>query len=151
AYDWPEAFLERRVWRIPRPGADSGSVEAAAALVRGARRPLIVAGGGVIYSEATDALRELVDRTGIPVGETQAGKGSLPYDHPLALGAVGATGTLAANRIARDADLVIGIGTRWTDFTTASKTAFARPEVRFVNVNVAEADAGKHSAVAIVA
>src|SRR6185312_8914450 len=88
AYDWPEAFLERRVWRISRPAADAGSVEAAAALVRGASRPLIVAGGGVIYSEAADALRELVDRTGIPVGETQAGKGSLPFDHPLALGGI---------------------------------------------------------------
>ena len=107
-------------------------------------------GGGVIYSEATDALRRLVEQTGIPVGETQAGKGSMPYDHPLALGAVGATGTFAANRAAREADLVIGVGTRWTDFTTASKTAFQNPEARFVNVNVADLDAHKHAGLALV-
>src|SRR5213079_1693432 len=94
AYDWPEPFLERRVWHVPRPAADPAGVEAAAALLRGAKRPLVVAGGGVIYAEATDVLREFVARTGIPVGETQAGKGSLPYDHPLAVGAVGVTGTL---------------------------------------------------------
>src|SRR5207248_6349011 len=110
----------------------------------------IVAGGGVIYSGATDALRAFVDRSGIPVAETQAGKGSLRYDHPLALGAIGATGTFAANRVARDADLVIGIGTRWTDFTTASKTAFQHPEVRFININVAEFDASKHQALPLV-
>jgi len=111
---------------------------------------MIVAGGGVIYSEATEILRRLVERTGVPVGETQAGKGSMPYDHPLALGAVGATGTFAANRAAREADLVIGVGTRWTDFTTASKTAFQNPEVRFVNVNVADLDAHKHAGLALV-
>ncbi|HEX6701153.1 MAG TPA: thiamine pyrophosphate-binding protein, partial [Gaiellaceae bacterium] len=150
AWDWPEAFLERRVWRIPRPTADPGAVEAAAALIRGARRPLVVAGGGVIYSEATDALHELVERVGVPLGETQAGKGSLPYDHPLAVGAVGVTGTLAANRLAADADVVVGIGTRWSDFTTASKTAFRNPDVRFVNVNVAELDALKQGGIALV-
>jgi len=107
-------------------------------------------GGGTIYSEATDALRRLAEQTGIPVGETQAGKGSMPYDHPCALGAVGATGTLAANRAAREADLVIGVGTRWTDFTTASKTAFQNPNVRFINVNVADLDAHKHAGVALV-
>ena len=99
----------------------------------------------MIYAEATEALRELVDATGIPVAETQAGRGSLRSDHPLALGAVGATGTLAANRLAREADLVIGVGTRWSDFTTASKSAFQDPDVRFVNVNVSEFDAAKHS------
>ena len=111
---------------------------------------MIVAGGGVIYSEATEALRRLSNGRGIPVGETQAGKGSMPYDHPLALGAVGATGTFAANRAAREADLVIGVGTRWTDFTTASKTAFQNPEARFVNVNVADFDAHKHAGLALV-
>ena len=151
AFDVPAEFVEKRVWRVERRVPEPAALARAVALLRAARRPLIVAGGGAIYSGATDALRRFVDASGIPVAETQAGKGSLPYDHPLSLGAIGATGTLAANRIARDADLVIGIGTRWTDFTTASKTAFARPEVRFVNVNVAEADAGKHSAVAIVA
>jgi len=117
----------------------------AAELIQTARRPLLVAGGGVIYSEATEALRALVDATGIPVGETQAGKGALPFDHPCAAGGIGVTGTLAANRLAASADLVIGVGTRWSDFTTASRTAFRHPDVRFVNVNVAEVDAVKHA------
>jgi 3D-(3,5/4)-trihydroxycyclohexane-1,2-dione acylhydrolase (decyclizing) len=150
AYDYPEEFLEKRVWRVTRPLPDAGELERAAALIREARRPMIVSGGGTIYSEATDALRRLAEQTGIPVGETQAGKGSMPYDHPCALGAVGATGTLAANRAAREADLVIGVGTRWTDFTTASKTAFQNPEVRFINVNVVDLDAHKHAGVALV-
>jgi len=150
AYDYPEEFFEKRVWRVSRPLPDAAELERAAALIRGARRPMIVSGGGTIYSEATDALLRFVEGTGIPVGETQAGKGSMPYDHPLALGAVGATGTLAANRAARDADVVIGVGTRWADFTTASKTAFRHPDVRFVNVNVADLDAHKHSGVSLV-
>jgi 3D-(3,5/4)-trihydroxycyclohexane-1,2-dione acylhydrolase (decyclizing) len=150
AYDFPEEFFEKRVWRVGRPLPDKESLERAAALIRSSRRPMIVAGGGVIYSEATEALRRLVEQTGIPVGETQAGKGSMPYDHPLALGAVGTTGTLAANRAAREADLVIGVGTRWSDFTTASKTAFQNPDVRFVNVNVADFDAHKHAGLALV-
>jgi 3D-(3,5/4)-trihydroxycyclohexane-1,2-dione acylhydrolase (decyclizing) len=145
AYDFPEEFFEKRVWHVPRPLPDAAALERAAALIREGRRPMIVSGGGTIYSEATDALRRLAEQTGIPVGETQAGKGSMPYDHPCALGAVGATGTLAANRAAREADVVIGVGTRWTDFTTASKTAFQNPEVRFVNVNVADFDAAKHA------
>ena len=150
AYDFPEEFLARRVWRIGRPLPDTEALGRAAALVREARRPMIVAGGGAIYSEATEALRRLVEQTGIPVGETQAGKGSMPYDHPSALGAVGATGTFAANRAAREADLVVGVGTRWTDFTTASKTAFQSPGVRFVNINVADFDAHKHAGLALV-
>jgi 3D-(3,5/4)-trihydroxycyclohexane-1,2-dione acylhydrolase (decyclizing) len=150
AYDYPEEFFEKRVWRVGRPLPEAEMVERAAALIREARRPMIVSGGGSIYSEATDALLRLVESTGIPVGETQAGKGSMPYDHPLALGAVGATGTFAANRAARDADVVIGVGTRWADFTTASKTAFQNPNVRFVNINVADFDAHKHSGVALV-
>src|SRR5262249_30745266 len=105
----------------------------------------------VIYAEATEQLRAFAEATGIPVAETQAGKGSLPYDHPLALGAVGATGTTAANRIARQADVVIGIGTRYSDFTTASRTGFADPRVRFVNINIAPLDAEKHAGVAVVA
>jgi len=112
AYDFPEEFLRRRVWSIGRPLPDAGALERAVELIRDARRPMIVAGGGMIYSEATEALRRLVERTGIPVGETQAGKGSMPYDHPSALGAIGATGTFAANRAAREADLVVGVGTR---------------------------------------
>jgi 3D-(3,5/4)-trihydroxycyclohexane-1,2-dione acylhydrolase (decyclizing) len=143
AYDYPDELFARRVWRIARPAPDPAAVQAAADLVRGARRPLIVSGGGVIYSEATAALRALADATGIPVAETQAGKGSLPYDHPGALGAVGATGTRAANLVARDADVVIAIGTRLGDFTTASRTAFQHPDVRLVGLNVAAFDAGK--------
>ena len=110
-----------------------------------------MAGGGVIYAEATGALRAFAEATGIPVGETQAGRGALPSSHPSALGAIGATGTPAANRLARDADLVIGVGTRWSDFTTASKSAFQDPDVRFVDVNVAAFDAAKQSALAVEA
>jgi 3D-(3,5/4)-trihydroxycyclohexane-1,2-dione acylhydrolase (decyclizing) len=150
AYDFPEELLRRRVWHVPRPLPDDASLVAAAEALRSARRPLIVAGGGVIYSEATDALRRFCEETGIPVGETQAGKGSLPYDHPSALGAIGVTGTFAANRVAADADLVLGIGTRWSDFTTASKTAFRNPDVRFVNVNVASFDTVKHAGLPLV-
>jgi 3D-(3,5/4)-trihydroxycyclohexane-1,2-dione acylhydrolase (decyclizing) len=151
AFDWPEAFVEPRVWTIWRQPPVPDAVGRAAELIRAAKRPLIVAGGGLIYSEATEQLRALVDATGIPVCETQAGRGSLVSEHPLSLGAVGATGTSAANRLAREADLVIGIGTRWSDFTTASKSAFQDPDVRFVNVNVAAFDAAKHSGLAIVA
>src|SRR4051794_19261029 len=150
AFDVPDEFLQERVWHVPRPVPDDAALGAAVEAIRGARRPLVIAGGGVIYSEATEALRAFCDHTGIPVGETQAGKGSLPYDHPSNLGAVGATGTFAANRIAADADVVIGIGTRYSDFTTASKTAFRNPDVAFVNVNVAEFDAAKHAAISLV-
>jgi 3D-(3,5/4)-trihydroxycyclohexane-1,2-dione acylhydrolase (decyclizing) len=150
AFDCPEGFLRKRVWRIPRPLPDESALARAVELIRRAKRPLIVAGGGVIYSEATESLRRLCELTGIPVGETQAGKGSLPYDHPSELGAIGVTGTFGANRIAAEADLVLGVGTRWSDFTTASKTAFRNPDVRFVNVNVADFDAHKHAGVALV-
>jgi 3D-(3,5/4)-trihydroxycyclohexane-1,2-dione acylhydrolase (decyclizing) len=150
AFDVPATFLEQRVWRIPRPLPDEPALRRAVQLIRAAKRPLAVAGGGVIYSEATDALRAFCQQTGIPVGETQAGKGSLPYDHPSSLGAIGVTGTFAANRIAAGADLVLGIGTRWSDFTTASKTAFRSDDVRFVNVNVADFDAAKHAGLALV-
>jgi 3D-(3,5/4)-trihydroxycyclohexane-1,2-dione acylhydrolase (decyclizing) len=150
AWDFPASFLEKCVWHIPRPLPEEGLLQRVAELVRGASRPLIVCGGGVIYSEATDALRGFVDATGIPVAETQAGKGSLPYGHASNLGAVGASGTFAANRIAAKADVVIGIGTRWTDFTTASATAFQDPDVRFVNVNVAEFDATKRGGLSLV-
>ncbi len=150
AYDYPEAFFRRRVWHIPRNRPDRRTLEQAATWIRVSKRPLIVAGGGVIYAEATEVLQRFVDQTGIPVGETMAGKGSLLYDHPLSLGAIGATGTFAANRLARDADLVIGIGTRYSDFTTSSKTAFRNPDVRFININVAAFDASKHLALPLV-
>jgi 3D-(3,5/4)-trihydroxycyclohexane-1,2-dione acylhydrolase (decyclizing) len=149
AAEFPAEFVEPRVWTIPRAAPADELVRRAAEEIRRANRPLIVAGGGVIYSEATEALRALVDATGIPVAETQAGKGSLAYGHPSNVGAVGASGTLAANRLAAAADVVIGIGTRWTDFTTASQTAFA-PDAAFVNVNVAEFDAAKRAGLALV-
>ncbi len=150
AYDWPEELFRARVWPVRRPAPDAGSVTAAAEVLRGSRRPLIVAGGGVIYSAATDVLREFVEATGIPVAETQAGKGSLPYDHPLAVGAVGVTGGTAANALAAEADVVLGIGTRYSDFTTASRSVFANPEVRFVNLNITGFDACKHAGLALV-
>lgn len=150
AFDYPAELFRARIWRVPRNRPDRAALEQAAAWIRAAKRPLIVAGGGVIYAEATETLRRLVEQTGIPVGETMAGKGSLDYDHPLNLGAIGATGTFAANRLARDADLVIGIGTRYSDFTTASKTAFQHPGIRFININVTEFDAAKHFALSLV-
>lgn len=150
AFDFPSEFLEKRIWHIDRALPPDAAIERAVNAIRNAKRPLIIAGGGVIYSEATGELSRFVKRTGIPVGETQAGKGSLPFDHPGALGGIGATGTLAANRIAAKADLVIGIGTRYSDFTTASKTAFQAPAVRFVNVNVAALDAHKLGGIALV-
>lgn len=146
AFDYPASLFERRVWHIPRNRPDADLLARAAEWIRAARSPVIVAGGGVHYSEANAALRAFVEATGIPICETQAGKGSLPYDHPLNLGAVGTTGTPGANRIVREADVVIGIGTRYSDFTTASKTAFQNPAVRFININVAEFDAYKHHA-----
>ena len=150
AFDYPAEFLGKRVWHIARPLPDRAALERAVEQIRQSRRPVIVAGGGVIYSEATDALKAFVAATGIPVTETQAGKGALPFDHPSSLGAMGVTGTPGANLTAREADLVIGIGTRYSDFTTASRTAFQERGVRFVNLNVAEPDAFKQSGCALV-
>lgn len=150
AWDFPATLFEPRTWHIPRQPADRDRLQAAAAAIRAAARPLVVAGGGVIYSEAEAALARLAAQTGIPVAETQAGKGALPYDHAQNVGAIGVTGSRAANVIARNADVVIAVGTRLGDFTTASKTAFAAPGVRFVNVNVAALDAHKHSALAVL-
>jgi 3D-(3,5/4)-trihydroxycyclohexane-1,2-dione acylhydrolase (decyclizing) len=149
AFDYPAEFFERRVWHAGRPLPDSAALDRAAEIIRASKLPLIVAGGGVIYSEATETLKRLVKQTGIPVGETQAGKGSLPFDHEGALGAIGATGTPAANRVAAEADVVIGVGTRYSDFTTASKTAFQNPDVRFININVAESDSHKLGGLAL--
>jgi 3D-(3,5/4)-trihydroxycyclohexane-1,2-dione acylhydrolase (decyclizing) len=151
AYDFPEELFRRRVWLVRRPAPDRESLRRAVEAIRASRRPLIVAGGGVLYSEASEALARFAGQTGIPVAETQAGKGALAYDHPQCVGAVGATGTLAANRLAREADLVIGVGTRYSDFTTASMTAFQNPAVQLVNVNMAEFDAYKLSAIPLVA
>ena len=150
AFDWPDELFAERVWHVTRPVPEPSALRRAVEAIRSARRPLIVAGGGVIYSGATEALHAFVEATGIPECETQAGKGSLAYDHPSAMGAVGSTGTTAANALAGEADLVIGIGTRWSDFTTASRTAFAADGVRFVNINVAAFDAAKHAGIGIV-
>src|SRR5271166_881383 len=151
AYNYPEELFQKRVWLIRRGQPDHVSLERAVAAIRGAERPLIVAGGGVLMSEASQALSEFVTGTGIPVAETQAGKGSLEWEHAQEVGAIGATGTLAANRLANAADLVIGIGTRYSDFTSASMTAFQNPAVKFVNINTAEFDAYKVGAIPVVA
>ena len=151
AYDYPSQLFDKRVYTIPRTRADEGLLNRAITWIRESKRPLIIAGGGVIYSEATAELAAFVERTGIPVGETFAGKGSLSYHHPQNLGAIGVTGTPGANVSAREADLVIAIGTRLSDFTTASKTAFQNPDVRFIGINVTEFDAYKHAALPLVA
>ncbi len=148
-YDFPDELFKSRVWYIPRPLPDAELIQRAVARIRAAKHPMIVAGGGVIYGEATDALEAFVHATGIPVAETFAGKGSLPYHDPHQLGAMGATGTEGANAISAKADLVIGIGTRYSDFTTASKTAFQNPSVSFVNINIAEFDAHKQAGLAL--
>ncbi|MFJ4982596.1 3D-(3,5/4)-trihydroxycyclohexane-1,2-dione acylhydrolase (decyclizing) [Streptomyces sp. NPDC088732] len=150
AWDWPEEFFAERVWHVRRPAPEAAELAAAAQAVRGARRPLVVAGGGVHHSEAEAALKALAEATGIPVASTQAGKGSLRHDHPADLGAIGHTGTAVADDIARTADLVIGVGTRWTDFTTASSTLFAAPGVRFLNLNITGFDAHKLGARTVV-
>ena len=151
AYDWPTALFEKRVWHVARPLPERSVLEAAAEIIRSAERPLIVAGGGLTYSRAQDALAAFCEATGIPVGQSQAGKGALVYDHPQCLGAIGSTGTTAANAIAGDADVVIGIGTRYSDFTTASRTAFQNTGVRFVNINVVGLDAIKHAGLGVQA
>jgi 3D-(3,5/4)-trihydroxycyclohexane-1,2-dione acylhydrolase (decyclizing) len=151
AADWPEELFARRVWHVARPVPEPAALDRAVAAIRAARKPLVVAGGGVTYSRANDALRAFAEATGVPVAETQAGKGALAYDHPQSVGAIGATGTTAANALAAEADVVIGVGTRYSDFTTASRTVFAAPDVRFVNLNVSSFDAHKLSATSLVA
>ena len=151
AFDYPAAMFDKRVWVIPRPRPAAALLRQAVDWIRTSQTPLIVAGGGIIYSEATEALAQFVGRVGIPVVETQAGKGALNFDHPQSLGAMGVTGTPGANILAREADLIIGIGTRYSDFTTASKTAFKNPKVRFININISEFDAYKHAALPIIA
>jgi 3D-(3,5/4)-trihydroxycyclohexane-1,2-dione acylhydrolase (decyclizing) len=150
AFEYEPGFFAPRVWRVRRPVPDTADLADAAALLRAARRPLLVAGGGVIYSDAAATLADFAAATGIPVAETQAGKGALRYDHPAALGAIGATGTTAANAVAAEADVVFGVGTRWSDFSTASHTLFGNPDVRFVNLNVTAFDAAKQAGLALV-
>jgi 3D-(3,5/4)-trihydroxycyclohexane-1,2-dione acylhydrolase (decyclizing) len=146
AFDFPEELFRKRIWKIARPRPDLRILEEAVLQIKASKKPMIISGGGVIYSEATAILQQLAERTGIPVAETFAGKGALPYNHPSNLGAVGATGTPGANEVTGETDLVIGIGTRYSDFTTASKTAFQNPEVKFININITDFDSWKHSA-----
>ncbi|WP_369174113.1 3D-(3,5/4)-trihydroxycyclohexane-1,2-dione acylhydrolase (decyclizing) [Streptomyces sp. R28] len=150
AYDWPQEFFADRVWYVRRPAPDPVELTAAVEAIRAAERPLIVAGGGVHHSEAEPALKAFVEATGIPVASTQAGKGSLRHDHPADLGGIGHTGTSVSDDIARAADLVIGVGTRYTDFTTASGTLFQNPDVRFLNLNITGFDAHKLAARTLV-
>ncbi|MEV5909913.1 3D-(3,5/4)-trihydroxycyclohexane-1,2-dione acylhydrolase (decyclizing) [Streptomyces chartreusis] len=151
AYDWPEEFFAERTWVVRRPGADPTELAEAVRAIRGARRPLLVAGGGVHHSRAEAALAEFAAVTRIPVASTQAGKGSLRFDHPQDVGGVGHTGTATADELARTADLVIGVGTRYTDFTTASGTLFAHPDVRFLNLNIAPYDGHKLAGMPLIA
>ncbi|MEV5488776.1 3D-(3,5/4)-trihydroxycyclohexane-1,2-dione acylhydrolase (decyclizing) [Streptomyces bobili] len=151
AYDWPDAFFAERTWSVRRPGADPAELAEAVTAIRAAKRPLLIAGGGVHHSRAEEALAEFAAATGIPVASTQAGKGSLRHDHPQDVGGVGHTGTATADELARTADLVIGVGTRYTDFTTASHTLFGHGDVRFLNLNIAPYDAHKLAGLPLVA
>lgn len=151
AYDWPAALFARRVWHIGRPVPEPAALARALEVIRSAKRPLVVAGGGVVYARASEQLRRFAEATGIPVSDTHAGKGAINWDHPQAVGGIGSTGSAAANDLARQADVVIGIGTRYSDFTTASHTIFANEDVRFVNVNVLGFDAAKHGATMVLA
>ncbi|MDV8022773.1 3D-(3,5/4)-trihydroxycyclohexane-1,2-dione acylhydrolase (decyclizing) [Rhodococcus sp. IEGM 1330] len=150
AFDWPESLFAARTWHVARPLPEKSVVARAAQVIRSATKPMIVAGGGVIYSGATSSLAAFCEKTGIPVGQSQAGKGSLSYDHPQSVGALGSTGTTAANALATEADVIIGIGTRYSDFTSASRTAFNNPDVRFVNINVASIDSVKQGGISVV-
>lgn len=150
AFDVPERFFQKHVWHVRRPRPDEESLAEAARLIASAERPLIISGGGTIYSDASEALDDFATQCGIPVSESQAGKGVIPWDHPWNAGPIGANGGIAANRIARDADLVIAVGTRLGDFVTSSKAAFQNPDVRFIGINVAAMDAYKLGALSLV-
>lgn len=151
AFDWPVELFEKRVWHVRRPAVSETEMERAAAIIKSAKRPLIVSGGGTIYAEASQELRDLASATGIPVSDTQAGKGAINFDHECAVGGVGSTGANSANHLADKADVVIGVGTRYSDFTTASHTQFKNSDVRFVNINVKAFDAAKHAGEMVVA
>jgi 3D-(3,5/4)-trihydroxycyclohexane-1,2-dione acylhydrolase (decyclizing) len=151
AWDWPAELFAKRVWHVPRPQPEPAALARAVDVLRSARNPLILVGGGVVYSAATAALHRFAEATGIPVADTHAGKGAIPWDHPLSVGGVGSTGSQTANALAREADVILGIGTRYSDFTTASRTAFQNPDVRFVNLNITSLDAAKHAGVMLVA
>ncbi|MBZ9979975.1 MULTISPECIES: 3D-(3,5/4)-trihydroxycyclohexane-1,2-dione acylhydrolase (decyclizing) [unclassified Mesorhizobium] len=151
AYDYPESFFAERVWRQRRPRPDRAELAAAVAALKSASKPLVIAGGGVLYSRASDELAKFVEGAGIPVGETQGGKSSLPDDHPLNMAAIGVTGTSAANRLAEEADVVLAIGTRLQDFTTGSWALFKNSGKTIIGLNVQPFDAGKHRASPLVA
>jgi len=150
AFDFPAALFQKKVWYVGRTMPDATLLEKAIEQIKNSKKPLIVAGGGTIYSGATEVLRNFVNRTGIPVTETFAGKGSLDYNNPQNLGAAGVTGTPGAIEMAKEADVVIGIGTRYSDFTTISKSAFQHPNVKFININITEFDSFKHGALPLV-
>ncbi len=150
AYDFPVNLFKKRVWRVGRPRPDVATLHDAADWIRSAKNPVIVAGGGAIYSGASEVLHAFASKTGIPVGETFAGKGAVRYDQPYSIGGLGATGTKYAIEVANEADVVIGIGTRYSDFTTASKSIFKNPDVKFINININEFDAFKHAALPVI-
>lgn len=150
AFDYPEAFFAKRVWRVRRPLPEQDLLAEAARWIAEAERPLVIAGGGAIYSEASEALDDFATQCGVPVSESQAGKGVIPWDHPWNVGPVGANGGIAANRLAHDADLVIAVGTRLGDFVTSSNSAFQHPDVKFIGINVAGMDAYKMGALPLV-
>ena len=150
ALDWPSSFFERRRWRVRRPRADEGEIRRLAGLFRDSSSPLIIVGGGVVYSQARQSLEAFAATTRSPMAETQAGKGALSFDHPMNLGAIGVTGTSAANKAAATADLIVGVGTRLSDFTTGSRALFAHPGLRLAQINVSAYDGAKHGATAVV-
>ena len=150
AYDYPEAFFHERTHRLRRIAPDPHEVRVAAALLSGAKKPFVVCGGGVLYSEAEQELVDFCARRGIPIGETQAGKSAAPIDHPFALGAIGVTGTGAANALAAEADVIVGVGTRFADFTTGSWALFRNSDRQFIGINVVPFDAAKHRALPVV-
>ncbi|TKT82546.1 3D-(3,5/4)-trihydroxycyclohexane-1,2-dione acylhydrolase (decyclizing) [Aquamicrobium sp. LC103] len=151
AHDWPESFFEKKTWRMRRVQPDPVEVEQAAKIIAAAKLPVIVAGGGVHYSDACEAFRFFVEAHGVPVVETQAGKSALPWDHPLNLGPVGVTGAASANARCAEADVVIGVGTRFQDFSTGSWSLFSRPDRKLISLNVNAYDAAKHGAISVCA
>lgn len=150
AFDWPESFFAEKVWHQRRPRPDEAELEAAARAIRGARNPILIAGGGIHYSGACDDLRNFAETHQIPVAETQAGKSALSWDHPLNMGSIGVTGASSANALAESADLIIGVGTRFQDFTTGSWALFKNPDRKFLSININGYDAAKHSAMELV-
>src|SRR6478735_4807101 len=151
AFDWPEAFFEKRVWHVRRPVPEPELIQQAAELIKKAKRPIVISGGGTIYSDACEELRKFCDQFCVPITETQAGKGVLEWNYRWNAGPIGSNGATSANQLAKETDLIIAVGTRLTDFTTASRTQFENPAVRFIGINVTPMDASKLSALPLVA